>query len=249
MLRDAISHAQRRTSERAMRKITTAGDDGRLRFVEEPPTMTHISADRERALTDALRGYLASTRPDIRLLLAHYEISDTVRRVVGVGSVGTRCFVSALVDGDGHGLLMQTKEAGRSVLIQYGERPQPGELTGIIDAEGEGARVVALQRILQGVSDPFLGHFRGQEQDFYVRQFRDMKGGIDAETVDDDSFRLYGQACAAVLARAHGQSPTAGDVVVGYIGTGDVTMDAIVSWSYAYADLSRGDYEAFVAAR
>ena len=69
----------------------------------------------------------------------------------------------------------------------------------------------------------------------------------DAETVDDDSFRLYGQACAAVLARAHGQSPTAGEVV-GYIGTGDVTMDAIVSWSYAYADLSRSDYEAFVAA-
>lgn len=247
VLRDAISHAQRRTSERAMRKITTTGDDGRLRFVEEPPTMTHIGADRERALTDALRGYLVSTRPDIRLLLAHYEISDTVRRVVGVGSVGTRCFVSALVDGDGHGLLMQTKEAARSVLIQYGERPQPGELTGIIDADGEGARVVALQRILQGVSDPFLGHFRGREQDFYVRQFRDMKGGIDAETVDDDSFRLYGQACAAVLARAHGQSPTAGEVV-GYIGTGDVTMDAIVSWSYAYADLSRSDYEAFVAA-
>ena len=153
VLRDAISHAQRRTSERAMRKITTTGDDGRLRFVEEPPTMTHIGADRERALTDALRGYLVSTRPDIRLLLAHYEISDTVRRVVGVGSVGTRCFVSALVDGDGHGLLMQTKEAARSVLIQYGERPQPGELTGIIDADGEGARVVVADRDTANVEE------------------------------------------------------------------------------------------------
>lgn len=80
-----------------------------------------------------------------------------------------------------------------------------------------------------------------------MRQFRDMKGGIDAETLDDDPFRLYAQACAAVLARAHGQSPTAGQVA-GYIGDGAAVTEAILAWADAYADLSRRDYDAFLAA-
>lgn len=142
---------------------------------------------------------------------------------------------------------MQTKEAGRSVLVEYGGCPQPPEITEFVAQNGEGGRVVALQRILQGVSDPFLGHFRGMSHDYYVRQFRDMKGGIDAETLDDSTFRLYAKACAAVLARAHGQSPTAGQVV-GYIGDAKAITVAIVEWAYAYAALSHADYDAFVAA-
>lgn len=247
VLRDAIADAEKRTGERATRKLTARDDAGRLRFVEQPPTMTHIDEGATREITGALEKYLLTTRSDIRLLLRHYVASDTVRRVVGVGSVGTRSYVTVLVDGDGHALLMQTKEAGRSVLVEYGGCVQPAEIDELIAEQGDGARVVALQRILQGVSDPFLGHFRGPARDYYVRQFRDMKGGIDAEALDDASFVLYARACAAVLARAHGQSPTA-SLVVGYIGNARVITDAIVDWAYAYADLSRTDYEAFLAA-
>ncbi len=247
VVRAAIADAEKRTGEQATRKLTERGDDGRVRFIEDAPRMTHFDAEIERRIAAALDGYLQSARADIRLLISHYALTDTVRRVVGVGSVGTRCYLSALVDGDGSVLLMQTKEAGRSVLVEHGRCPQPAEVGDFVAAGGEGRRVVALQRILQGVSDPFLGYFRGEEADFYVRQFRDMKGGIDAETLDDASFALYARACATVLARAHGQSPNATEVV-GYIGDGRAVTDAIVAWSYAYADLSRSDYDAFVAA-
>lgn len=245
VLTRAIADASRRTTEQAARKLTRVDAEGRVRFIETPPTMTVLDPDVAASVGDALAAYLETTRADIRLLLKHYEMADTVRRVVGVGSVGTRCYLSALVDGDGSMLLMQTKEAGRSVLIDHGRCAQPPDLDGLIRARGQGARVVAMQRILQGVSDPFLGFFRG-ERDYYVRQFRDMKGGIDAEALDDESFALYARACAAVLARAHGQSPTAAEVV-GYIGDGRIVTRAIVEWAHAYAELSRQDYAAFVA--
>lgn len=247
VLKRAISHAEKRTGERATRKITARDADGNLRFVEAPPTMTHIGPELEQHVATALDEYLETTRADIRLLLAQYAVSDTVRRVVGVGSVGTRCYVTLLVDGNEDALLLQTKEAGRSVLVEYGGCRQTPDLDHVVARAGEGGRVVAMQRILQGVSDPFLGYFRGETEDYYVRQFRDMKGGIEADTLDDESFHLYAQACATVLARAHGQSPNAGEVV-GYIGRGNAITDAVVDWSYAYAALSRQDYEAFLAA-
>ena len=247
VLRRAIAHAEKRTGEQAVRKLTTLQADGRLRFIEQPPTMTHVTPDVESALDASIEQYLVSARSDIQLLLANYALSDTVRRVVGVGSVGTRCYVSVFVDGNGSALLMQIKEAGRSVLSEYGGCAQPAPISDFVGRFGEGARVVALQRILQGVSDPFLGHFRAPTRDYYVRQFRDMKGGIEAETLDDGPFRGYAQACATVLARAHGQSPTAAQVV-GYLGSGKVAAEAIVEWSYAYAALSGSDYRAFLDA-
>lgn len=247
-LRRAIADAERRTSAQATRKLTESRPDGALRFVERPPAMTHLDPDLERRVATSIASYQETTSSDIRLLLSHYAVADTVRRAVGVGSVGTRCYVTLLVDGDGDGLLLQTKEAGESVLARYGGCPQPEELEAIVARSGQGGRVVALQRILQGVSDPFLGHFRGEANDYYVRQFRDMKGGIDAEGLDDESFALYAQACAVVLARAHGQSPAAAQIV-GYIGNGEAVTDAIVTWSEAYADLSRADYDAFLAAQ
>lgn len=247
VVRTAMKHAAKRTGERAARKLTVRGDDGRLRFVEQPPTMVHVDAEIQAAVAEVVDAYMDSTRVDVRLVLSHYEIADTVRRVVGVGSVGTRCYVSVFQDGDGRALLLQTKQAGRSVLIEYGGCPQPPSLEQHIDSTGEGGRVVALQRILQGVSDPFLGYLRRGEFDYYVRQFRDMKYGIDVEQLDDAPFRAYALACATVLARAHAQSPRAAEVV-GYLGGGRRAGEAIVDWAYAYADVSRADYEAFLAA-
>jgi len=247
VLRAAIADAEKRTGERAVRKMTQLDADGRLRFAEQPPTMTHVTEEVAAAVDASLAQYIATTRADVRLVLSQYTFSDVVRRVVGVGSVGTRCYVAVFVDGDGAALLLQVKEAGRSVLEEHGGCAQPDAITALVEAEGQGGRVVALQRILQGSSDPFLGHFRGATTDYYVRQFRDMKGGIDAETLEDRPFRLYAQACATVLARAHGQSPNAAKVI-GYLGGGRAAAEAIVEWAYAYAALSRADYDAFVAA-
>src|SRR6218665_2173688 len=119
-------------------------------------------------------------------------------------------------------------------------------LQNLIDAFGEGARVVSMQRILQGLSDPFLGHIRTPTVDYYVRQFHDMKGSIEVEELDDAPFVTYAQACAAVIARAHGQSVTASEVA-GYIGSGRVVAQAILAWSRAYAETSLADFEAFRA--
>lgn len=248
IVRSAIRSAERRTTERATRKLTETDAAGRLRFVERPPTMTHVPSELEARVQWALDQYVDSANADIQLLVQQYTAADTARRVVGVGSVGTRCYVTVLQDGNGNALLLQTKEAGRSVLVEHGRQPQPPRLEQHIEQVGEGGRVVALQRILQAVSDPFLGYLRGMEADFYVRQFHDMKGGIDIETLDDVPFRRYAQACAVTLARAHGQSPHAA-TITGYVGSGRAVTEAVLEWAYAYADLSRADYEEFVAAQ
>jgi uncharacterized protein (DUF2252 family) len=246
-MRAAIKAAEKRTGDRAARKLTTVGEDGRLMFVERPPTMLHTTPEIEGRLQDNMTKYAASANVDVRLVLSQYTVSDIALRVVGVGSVGTLCSIIALQDGDANALVLQGKQAGRSVLEQYGGIEQPEALQTLVAAEGEGGRVVALQRILQAVSDPFLGHLRAYAGDFYVRQFNDMKGGVDMDQLEDRAFHEYGESCAAVLARAHAQSPHAAQVA-GYIGNGRIVGEALLEWGYAYANLSRADYEAFVAA-
>lgn len=245
-LRAAIRDAERRTGERAVRRLVEADADGRMRFVDDPPTMTHPSAEQGQDVHEAFAAYASTVGVDVAVLLQQYRIADVVRRVVGVGSVGTRCYLAVLADGDGNALILQVKEAGRSVLEQYGGIPQPAALTRHVATFGEGGRVAALQRVLQAFSDPFLGHLRGGPVDSYVRQFHDMKGGFDVESLDDADFHRYGVACATVLARAHSQSP-AGAVVAGYVGRGRAVGEAVLAWAYAYADVSRADYERFLA--
>jgi uncharacterized protein (DUF2252 family) len=245
-LREAISSSQRRTGERAARRLTEKGPGGSRQFVENPPTMTRIEAHRATVVRSLLDDYMRSANVDIRTLLQQYRLADSARRVVGVGSVGTRCFLVLLQDGDGHSLLLQPKEANQSVLVEYGNAPQPTEFDEHIELFGQGGRVVGLQRILQALSDPFLGHVSSEGHDFYVRQFHDMKGSIEVESLDDTAFSTYAQACAVVLARAHTQSPNAA-CIAGYLGSGERAATAIAAWAYAYADLSRRDYEEFLA--
>ncbi|MFD4958158.1 DUF2252 domain-containing protein [Microbacterium sp. NPDC058389] len=247
-MRVAIREAKKRTGDKAARKLTQLDEDGRRRFVDEPPTMTHVESEFANRLQGYIETYLASADISVRVLLHDYVFADIARRVVGVGSVGTRCWIAVFQDGDGRPLLLQIKEAGRSVLAEYGGIEQPVKADQYIAEQGQGARVVALQKTLQAFSDPFLGHARGPEgRDFYVRQFRDMKGGVAAETLEDVPFGTYTQACAVTLARAHAQSETVTQLA-GYIGNGRVVAEAILQWARAYADLSRADYEAFVAA-
>ena len=250
VVRRGIAQARKRTSARAFDRLTEPDSDGIPRFRETALTR-HVPLSDERALLDAIAEYIDSVGVDVRLLLAHFTATDIAMRVVGVGSVGTGCTLTLFQDGDGHTLILQSKQAGRSVLEQYGGIAQPLELTELIHERGQGGRVVAMQRILQALSDPFLGSLRvtdarGIEFELYVRQFHDMKGGIEVEQLDDEPFVTYARACAVTLARAHAQSPLTAQVS-GYLGDGARAGEALLEWGHAYARRSRDDYELFVA--
>lgn len=246
VVQKAIKQALKRTGERSVKKLTTTDVQGRMAFVNQPPTLSPLPESTRHQLGRLMGHYLETATADIHQVLSQYVIVDVARRVVGVGSVGTRCALSLLQDGDGHALLMQSKEAGKSVLVQYGNISQPRVLTDGIAAHGEGARVVALQRMLQAVSDPFLGYLRFEHSDLYVRQFHDMKGGIEADQLEDGPFRAYAEACGVTLARAHSQSAFA-PIASGYLGGGRNAAEAFVQWGYAYAERSKHDYEEFLS--
>ena len=256
VLKDALAAAERRTALRAIRRTTEREADGKLQFVENPPTMVRFRLDEATALdgfdrADSVHALFARYREtvniDVDTVLAQYEPTDLARRVVGVGSVGTRCYLQLLQGADEDALLLQVKEAGESVLSQYGRIPQPARIADGVAAHGQGFRVVGMQRVLQAVSDPFLGHLQANGRAFYVRQFHDMKGSVELEGLQLDAFHDYVMACAGLLGRAHAQSPTAGQVL-GYVGTSQVAARAVVNWSTAYADQSLRDFEAASAA-
>lgn len=243
----AVAQAQKRTGKRAVRKLTERDARGRRRIVLREPT-TLAAPEEARALVQRLfDDYLMAVPADVALLFRHFAPVDVALRVVGVGSVGTRCFLVLMQDGDDHALLMQPKQASRSVLEEYGRVVQPAELQTLVAASGEGARVVAMQRILQALSDPFLGHVRSETADYYVRQFHDMKGGFDVEGLENESFLVYARGCATVLARAHSQSDSAARIT-GYVGGGRQVTEAILDWCYRYVDVSARDHAEFVAA-
>ncbi|QEO09889.1 DUF2252 domain-containing protein [Protaetiibacter larvae] len=246
---EARRAAKRRTSQHVVARTTVLDADGRRVFVDNPPVLTHVGDD-VRAVVERLFGeYLLTTRADIALLLSHYRIDDIARRVVGVGSVGTRCYILAFSGPDGEPLVMQVKEAGDSVAYSHGGMPGaelPGVREGRAIAEA-GYRVVSGQRILQAVSDPFLGYLENDGRAFYVRQFRDGNSSVEIEALDEDAFRWYAKACAWVLARGHAQSPAL-PFIAGYLGTGDAFDRAMAQWALAYADRAEADHAAFVAA-
>jgi uncharacterized protein (DUF2252 family) len=248
----AIAAAQRRTGVRAIERLTERASDGALQFIERPPTMERITIEQAHAAGGPKQGdgnvgalfqqYRDSVPIDIDVMLSQYVPRDLARRVVGVGSVGTRCYLQLLTGADDDALVLQIKEAGPSVLRKQGGIRQPARLDAGIKRHGHGFRVVGMQRILQAVSDPFLGYLRGPNRDYYVRQFHDMKGSLELEGLVYDAFHDYAQGCAAVLGRSHAQSFTAGQVV-GYIGDPASAASAIVDWSEAYADLSQRDFD------
>ncbi|WP_298740870.1 DUF2252 family protein [uncultured Microbacterium sp.] len=136
VVKAALRDAQKRTGERAVRRLTERGDDGLLRFIETPPTMTHLEPDLAARVQAAIDAYRLTTNADIRLLLQQFTPSDTVRRVVGVGSVGTRCYITVLQDAGGHPLLLQVKQAGPSVLVEHGRQDVPPGVASLISRSG-----------------------------------------------------------------------------------------------------------------
>jgi uncharacterized protein (DUF2252 family) len=255
VVRRAATKARRRTSARVLEDVTARTLDGELRIVEQPPITRRLPDDATAFLEPLYEAYRATLREDVRLLLSGFRIVDAVLRVVGVGSVGTRCYIVLLKGPDDEPLFLQAKEAQPSVLATHGGMPVrvPGAARG--EAFHEGRRVVAAQRILQAHSDPFLGWVRGfagsaaarRPVDFYVRQYRDMKGSIDPDDLDARQLGRYGYACGCLLARAHSQSPGA-RAVADYLDGSERFDEAVAAWAQAYADVCEADHRALVDA-
>jgi len=226
------------TSEQALDKLTHVVD-GRRRITDDPPVVVHVEGGLEPIAASAFHRYEASLPEDRRVLLAQYEFVDLARKVVGVGSVGTRCHI-ILLSGRVHGdpLFLQVKEAEASVLEPYIGRSAHATA---------GERVVAGQRITQGSSDMLLGWTSIDDLHFYVRQLRDMKGSADLSKLDAQGLVTYTSLCAATLARAHARTGAA-PMLSGYLGTGDRFDQAVTRFAVAYADQNELDYQRLLAA-
>ncbi|MFN8665032.1 MAG: DUF2252 domain-containing protein [Thermomicrobiales bacterium] len=246
-MRGALRHALRQTSERLLPRITTTTNDGHLRIVDDPPAVTHLPSLTLEIAQGLKAEYMQSMRMDSAFLLRQFHLDDIVFRVVGVGSIGTRCMLLLLTGPSGEPLFLQVKEAERSVLEQFGGAPDLLRTSGRPDHDHEGFRVINCQRILQTAPDPFLGHVSYNGHDYYVRQFRNMKASVDIDKLSPGEFHVYVRLCGELLARSHAQSPSA-PFISGYLETGDVFPAAVARWALAYAEQVEMDYAALLAA-
>jgi uncharacterized protein (DUF2252 family) len=182
------------------------------------------------------RSYYSSLQEDRRALLERYRLVDFALKVVGVGSVGTRCFIVLLDSSHSDDpLFLQIKEAQASILEPHVERSPH---------HNHGRRVVIGQRLMQSTSDIFLGWASDGGYDYYVRQLRDMKGTADVERMSGEEFIDYAVLCGWVLARAHARSGDAAQIA-GYLGKADAFDNAIAEFAAAYADQTERDFETF----
>ncbi|MEU4237027.1 DUF2252 domain-containing protein [Actinoplanes sp. NPDC026619] len=236
----AARRARRRTSDRALPRFTER-HDGTLRMVQEPPVITRPSDAEREALAEALDGYLNTLPPHWARILAGYRIVDIAHKVVGVGSVGLRAYV-ALCEGSSPDdvLFLQLKQARRSVIAPH----QHGEAAW---HRHQGQRVVEYQQALQTVSDPLLGWTTVGDLQYYVRQFRDMKGAIVVEDISAGALADYAGICGFLLAKSHARTSGA-SMITGYIGGSDKLADSLCHFSRVYADQVERDHAALVAA-
>jgi uncharacterized protein (DUF2252 family) len=227
--------ARTRIGEHLFPKIS-APAGGRHQVVDQPPVLFHTTEkDAEKRFREAMEDYRASLPDDRRVLFDRYRLQDFAVKVVGIGSVGTRCLVGLFFSSDGHPLLLQFKEARRSVLAPY---------AGKSAYENQGQRVVIGQRLIQASSDIFLGWTRTRRgKDFFGRQLRDMKFSPPVEGAPPDRLRLYAAVCGTVLARAHARSGSASRIS-GYMGKSDTFDEAIGDFALAYADQTERDHAA-----
>lgn len=254
-VRRSAEKARRRTSDQVLAKMTTTCDENGLHIVDVPPITQHVDYVGLDSMADMLEQYRRSLRADTALLLSQFTLVDLVLRVVGVGSVGTRCYVVMFVGPAGEPLFLQVKEAPPSVLETHGGHTSRFEWHPTTDDGNQGYRVVSGQRILQAQSDPFLGWIRNvntdgtdsKSRDFYVRQFRDMKGSLDTGVMSRSQFQAYVSLCAGLLARGHSQS-LGSAIASGYLGRSDTFDKAVSRWAVEYADQCERDYESLQAA-
>jgi len=241
-----FAKARRHTALQTLTKMAELAD-GQYRLIEQPLLLvreTHTDSGQPilEALESWLQSYIGSLQGDRHRLLARYRMVDVARKVVGVGSVGTRCWIVLFQGADASDpLILQVKQAQLSVLQPYLGRKMP--------YASEGQRVVVGQRMIQGSSDIFLGYGRVGDVDFYVRQLRDMKGGIELKPGETTqaSLRDYCGLCAWALAHAHAKSGDAARIA-GYVGKSERFDEAMGRFALAYASQTERDYEALAAA-
>ncbi len=249
----SMAKARTRDSLQELAKLTQLVD-GQPRIKADPPLLVPIAdllaeqtdtAGFESQLVGMVAKYRRTLETDRRFLLEQFEFADMARKVVGVGSVGTRCWIILLLGRDeSDPLFLQVKEAPPSVLAAY---------VGASKYANQGQRVVAGQRLMQATSDIFLGWERteqgldGRQRDFYVRQLRDWKFSVNIEEMIPRGMRLYGELCGWTLARAHARS---GDriAIAAYLGGSDSFDRAIADFAVSYADQNERDYDALAKA-
>jgi uncharacterized protein (DUF2252 family) len=247
----SVSNARTRDNLGAMGRFA-AVHDGVVRLEAEPPLVVPLrdlvpdpgeAAATEASLRQLIGAYRATLEPERRVLLDRYRLVDMARKVVGVGSVGTRCWMFLLLEDGQHPLFLQAKEAGPSVLEAF---------VGASDHDNCGERVVVGQRLMQAVSDIFLGWIRvpdldGRARDFHVRQLRDWKGSADLEAMLPEGMLAYGEICGWTLARAHARS---GDriAMASYLGGSSAFEVAVHEFARSYADQNERDHRSLVEA-
>ncbi|WP_327418191.1 DUF2252 domain-containing protein [Streptomyces sp. NBC_01233] len=247
----AMAKARTRDTLQVFDKLTELVDD-RPRIAADPPLLVPLAdllPDIERGELESrfrrlVASYSLTMASDRRALLEDYRMVDMARKVVGVGSVGTRCWILLLLGRDGQDpLFLQAKEADTSVLAPH---------IGASRYRNQGERVVSGQRLMQAASDIFLGWERvdgidGKQRDFYIRQLRDWKGIAMPETMPPGQLETFGEVCGITLARAHARS---GDriAIAAYLGRGESFDRALVTFAEAYADQNERDHQALVDA-
>jgi uncharacterized protein (DUF2252 family) len=232
--------ARQRTTDRALPKLTRERD-GRRHIVDQPPVVTHVSDEEKERLIDGLQAYLKTLPPHWHRVLGSYVVLDVAHKVVGVGSVGLRAFVVLLQGNGAHDMVfLQLKQARRSCVAPFVHGDTAWHAH-------QGQRVVEYQQTLQTVSDPLLGWTTVDNRDYYVRQFRDMKGAITVEGMDGSALVDYGRICGALLAKGHARS-TGATMLSGYLGKGDVADRAFARFARGYADQTEADHQALLRA-
>jgi uncharacterized protein (DUF2252 family) len=232
--------ARLQTAEHIFPKIADV-INGRTRIVDHPPLVYHPRASElmQTHVTQMFHHYRETLPGDRRLILDRYRIVDIARKVVGVGSVGTRCDVALLMAGEHDPMLLQFKEALPSVLEPYAGKSRYAN---------HGERVVTGQRMLQSASDVFLGWTRDENgRDYYFRQLRDMKMKIDLENMTKGDWLEYVEICGWTLARAHARTGDAA-LIGGYLGTNDAFDSALAKFAASYADQADRDHATLVKA-
>jgi uncharacterized protein (DUF2252 family) len=248
-----LAKARTKDSMTAFSKLTEVVD-GKARIVDESPLIVPIDrlglGDERDEVFEELYGLLCAYRGTLefnrRVLLEQFELTDFARKVVGVGSVGTRAWIALLFGRDGQDpLFLQMKEAEASVLEEF---------LGPSEFSNHGERVVVGQRLMQATSDIFLGWLHvdsgrldGKAHDYYGRQLKDWKGSAEIEQMVPKGMAAYGKLCGWTLARAHARS---GDriAIAAYLGNGDSFDRATVEFSKAYANQNESDYQELAAA-
>jgi uncharacterized protein (DUF2252 family) len=236
----AVRRARTRTSDRALPHFTTERG-GRRCIVDEPPLITRISKTARSHLASGLEAYLSTLSPYWRWVLGGYHLVDMAHKVVGVGSVGLRAYVALLQGASPDDVMfLQLKQARRSVLAQYVHGKSAWHAH-------QGQRVVEYQQALQTVSDPLLGWTTVDGLQYYVRQFRNMKGTVPLDAIDAVALSDYAAIVGHLLAKGHARTGRA-SMIAGYVGTSDKLDQALCRFGRAYADQTEADYQRLLKA-